>query len=208
MTSAGPARSPEPSDESWALPVIFVKVAWLDRALSRTAPSSARSIGPTDLDYHEGELAIAIGRDGAIGRATASPTTSPPAICRAASRSGSGKGADTFCPYGPWITTADEVPDAETCGCGPGSTTSCARNSSTGDLLFGCDELIRFISQTCTLRPGDLILTGTPSGVGMAFDPPRYLAPGDRMRIAIERLGEIEQTVVAANRPVPQAAAS
>ena len=61
--------------------------------------------------------------------------------------------------------------------------------------MFGCADLVEFISQTCTLRPGDLILTGTPGGVGQAQDPPRFLRSGDRVRIAIDGLGEIEHSV-------------
>ncbi len=71
------------------------------------------------------------------------------------------------------------------------------QDSSTGDLIFGCQELVEFISQTCTLRPGDLILTGTPSGVGMGLDPPEFLTSGDVVRIEIEGLGWIEHSVTA-----------
>ena len=63
------------------------------------------------------------------------------------------------------------------------------------DLIFGCQELVDFIAQTCTLRPGDLILTGTPSGVGMGLNPPRFLNSGDTIRIEIESLGVIEHAV-------------
>ncbi len=69
------------------------------------------------------------------------------------------------------------------------------QDSSTGDLVFGCRELVDFIAQTCTLAPGDLILTGTPSGVGSAIDPPRFLQSGDTVRIEIETLGVIEHKV-------------
>ena len=69
------------------------------------------------------------------------------------------------------------------------------QDSSTADLIFDCEAIVEFISQTCTLRPGDLILTGTPSGVGMGFDPPRWLQSGDLVRIEIERLGAIEHSV-------------
>ncbi len=69
------------------------------------------------------------------------------------------------------------------------------QDSSTSDLIFKCPELVGFISQTCTLVPGDLILTGTPSGVGMGLDPPQFLQSGDTVRIEIERLGAIEHSV-------------
>src|SRR5579875_1199977 len=105
------------------------------------------------------------------------------------------KGADTFCPVGPWVTTADEIPD-------PGALTlrtwvngELRQESSTAELIFGCQELVEFIGQTCTLQPGDLILTGTPNGVGMALDPPRFLRSGEVVRIEIDGLGRIEHPV-------------
>jgi 2-keto-4-pentenoate hydratase/2-oxohepta-3-ene-1,7-dioic acid hydratase in catechol pathway len=69
------------------------------------------------------------------------------------------------------------------------------QDSSTSDLIFGCDEIVAFIAQTCTLVPGDLILTGTPSGVGMGLDPPQFLQSGDVVRIEISGLGVIEHPV-------------
>jgi 2-keto-4-pentenoate hydratase/2-oxohepta-3-ene-1,7-dioic acid hydratase in catechol pathway len=69
------------------------------------------------------------------------------------------------------------------------------QDSNTADMIFGCQELVDFIAETCTLLPGDLILTGTPSGVGMGFDPPRFLQSGDVVRIEVERLGVIEHAV-------------
>ncbi len=69
------------------------------------------------------------------------------------------------------------------------------QDARTSDLIFSIPELVAFIGETCTLEPGDLILTGTPSGVGMALDPPRWLASGDVVRIEIERLGAIEHAV-------------
>ena len=105
------------------------------------------------------------------------------------------KGADTFCPYGPWVTTVDEVPDAGDLRLRTWVNGELRQDSRTSDLIFGCDELVEFISQTCALRPGDLILTGTPNGVGMAFDPPRLLESGDVVRIEIEDLGDIQHSV-------------
>jgi acylpyruvate hydrolase len=69
------------------------------------------------------------------------------------------------------------------------------QDSSTSDLIFGCRRLVEFIGQTCTLEPGDLILTGTPNGVGMAMDPPQFLRSGDVIRIEIQQLGMIEHAV-------------
>ena len=107
------------------------------------------------------------------------------------------KGADTFCPYGPWITTVtvDEMPSAENLQLRTWVNGELRQDARTSDLIFGCQELVDFISETCTLEPGDLILTGTPSGVGMGLDPPRFLQSGDVIRIEIEDLGAIEHSV-------------
>jgi 2-keto-4-pentenoate hydratase/2-oxohepta-3-ene-1,7-dioic acid hydratase in catechol pathway len=93
------------------------------------------------------------------------------------------------------VTTADEIDDPHTLALRTWVNDELRQDSNTADLIFGCPELVEFIAQTCTLAPGDLILTGTPSGVGMGLDPPRFLEPGDRVRIAIDRLGEIEHAV-------------
>jgi acylpyruvate hydrolase len=82
------------------------------------------------------------------------------------------KGADTFCRYGPWVTTADEVPEPGNLRLRTWVNGEPRQDANTSDLVFGCDELVEFIGQTCTLVPGDLILTGTPKGVGMVLDPP------------------------------------
>ena len=78
------------------------------------------------------------------------------------------------------------------------------QDSTTDDLVFGPQELVDFIAETCTLEPGDLILTGTPQGVGVAMDPPRFLEPGDVVRIEIERLGSIEHPSVLVDHAVDQ----
>jgi 2-keto-4-pentenoate hydratase/2-oxohepta-3-ene-1,7-dioic acid hydratase in catechol pathway len=105
------------------------------------------------------------------------------------------KGADTFCPWGPWITTADEVADAEALRLRTWVNGDLRQDAETSDLIFGVDALVAFLRETCTLEPGDLILTGTPSGVGMAMDPRRFLDSGDVVRIEIESLGAIEHAV-------------
>ena len=94
------------------------------------------------------------------------------------------------------MTTADEVPDPQDLRLRTWVNDELRQDARTSDLVFGIDELIGFISETCTLEPGDLILTGTPDGVGMAMDPPQFLEPGDVVAIEIERLGRIEHPVV------------
>jgi acylpyruvate hydrolase len=105
------------------------------------------------------------------------------------------KGFDSSCPWGPWITTADEVPDPQALRIGSKVNGEVRQDSTTADLVFGPQALVDFIAQTCTLEPGDIVLTGTPQGVGMAMDPPRFLASGDVVRIEIEGLGAIEHAV-------------
>jgi 2-keto-4-pentenoate hydratase/2-oxohepta-3-ene-1,7-dioic acid hydratase in catechol pathway len=105
------------------------------------------------------------------------------------------KGADTFCPWGPWITTADEVDDPEALQLRTWVNGELRQDANTSDLIFGVEQLVGFLSETIDLEPGDLILTGTPSGVGFALDPPRFLETGDRVRIEIDGLGAIEHPI-------------
>jgi len=108
-----------------------------------------------------------------------------------------GKSADTFCPIGPWLVTAEEVPDPGKLALWTEVNGERRQNSNTGDLIFGVDEIVSYVSQFMTLLPGDVIPTGTPSGVGMGFKPPKFLKPGDRMRLSVEGLGEQDQRLVA-----------
>ena len=108
-----------------------------------------------------------------------------------------GKSADTFCPTGPWLVTADEVPDPGKLALWTEVNGERRQNSNTADLIFGVDEIVSYVSQFMTLLPGDVIPTGTPSGVGMGFKPPKFLKPGDRMRLSVEGLGEQHQRLVA-----------
>ncbi|MBV8132769.1 MAG: fumarylacetoacetate hydrolase family protein [Alphaproteobacteria bacterium] len=108
-----------------------------------------------------------------------------------------GKSADTFCPIGPWLVTADAVPDPGKLALWTEVNGERRQNSNTGDLIFGVDEIVSYVSQFMTLLPGDVIPTGTPSGVGMGFKPPKFLKPGDRMRLSVEGLGEQNQRLIA-----------
>jgi 2-keto-4-pentenoate hydratase/2-oxohepta-3-ene-1,7-dioic acid hydratase in catechol pathway len=172
-------------------PIVFVKVR------GSVAPPGGPVRCPAvvkRLDY-EGELAIVIGAGGAIGGYCVADDVTGRDLQGREPQWTRAKGADTFCPFGPWVTTADEVPDAGNLRLRTWVNGELRQDSNTSDLIFGCDQLVEFIGQTCALLPGDLILTGTPSGVGMAMDPPQFLRSGDRVRIAIEGLGEIEHPV-------------
>ena len=108
-----------------------------------------------------------------------------------------GKSADTFCPTGPWLVTVDEVSDPGKLALWTEVNGERRQNSNTADLIFGVDEIVSYVSQFMTLLPGDVIPTGTPSGVGMGFKPPKFLKPGDRVRLSVEGLGEQNQRLVA-----------
>jgi 5-carboxymethyl-2-hydroxymuconate isomerase len=107
------------------------------------------------------------------------------------------KGADTFAPWGPWITTADEVPDPQALHIRTWVSGELMQDGTTADMVFSVADLIAFISGSFTLEPGDVITTGTPAGVGVARVPPRFLRPGDVVRVEIDGLGAIEHPVVA-----------
>ncbi|MBV8487353.1 MAG: fumarylacetoacetate hydrolase family protein, partial [Planctomycetaceae bacterium] len=108
-----------------------------------------------------------------------------------------GKTFDTFAPTGPELVTPDEVPDPHDLGIRLRRNGQTMQDFNTRGFIFTVDELIAYISQIMTLEPGDLIFTGTPSGVGMARTPPVWLAPGDVIEIEIDRLGTLRNEVVA-----------
>lgn len=107
-----------------------------------------------------------------------------------------GKSFDTFCPMGPWIVTADEI-DPKNLAIKCWVNDELRQSANTRDLIFDIPELIATISAGITLYPGDIIATGTPAGVGIGFTPPRYLVPGDRVRIEVEGIGELVNQVAA-----------
>ena len=160
----------------------------------------------TQIDY-EAELAIVIGKGGrniprekamehVFGYTIVNDVTARDVQMRH-QQWDLGKSFDTFCPMGPWIVTADEI---------DGSNTrvrlwvngDLRQDALTTDLIFDLPSLIETCSRGITLYPGDLIATGTPSGVGMGMTPPTWLKAGDAVRIAIDGLGEIENRFVGA----------
>lgn len=157
----------------------------------------------SELDY-EAELAVIVGRGGrGIRRADALAHVWGYAILNDVTARDLqkrhkqwflGKGLDTFCPMGPWVVTADEA------GSGPFEV-RCTVNgeerqrASTSDLIFDVPGIIETLSAGITLEPGDIIATGTPKGVGIGFDPPRFLRPGDTVEISITGLGTLRNEV-------------
>ena len=108
-----------------------------------------------------------------------------------------GKSADTFCPLGPYLVTIDEVPDPQNLDLWLEVDGNRYQNGSTSDMIFGVAHLVSYVSHYMRLMPGDLILTGTPSGVGMGLRPQVFLKPGNVMRLSVDSLGVQTQHVVA-----------
>ena len=109
-----------------------------------------------------------------------------------------GKSFDTFCPLGPELVTADEVPDPQDLRLQCFLNDELMQDGSTSDMIFSVAELIEYLSSGMTLLPGTVIMTGTPSGVGFARNPPVYLNPGDTLELRIEKLGTLRNPVAAA----------
>jgi 2-keto-4-pentenoate hydratase/2-oxohepta-3-ene-1,7-dioic acid hydratase in catechol pathway len=107
-----------------------------------------------------------------------------------------GKSFDTHCPFGPALVTRDEVPDEGALAISTWVNGERRQRSNTDQLIFDCAALIEHLSTAFTLEPGDLVTTGTPAGVAVAMNPPKWLVPGDVVRVEIEGLGAIENRVV------------
>ena len=149
------------------------------------------------LDY-EAELAVVIGAGGDIAGWAVADDVSARDLQRAEAQWTRAKGFDGSCPWGPWITTTDELPDAGDLRIRSWVNGEPRQDSTTADMIFTPRQVVDFLAEVITLEPGDVILTGTPQGVGEAMTPPTFLQPGDRVRIELERLGAIEHAVTAA----------
>ena len=112
-----------------------------------------------------------------------------------------GKSCDTFAPLGPWLVTKDEVPDPQDLELWLDVNAKRRQTGNTRDMVFPVAHLVWYISQFMTLMPGDVIATGTPSGVGMGCKPPDFLKPGDVVELGVEGLGKQRQAVVAYTPP-------
>lgn len=184
------------------IPLLFAK---MPTAVTGPAGPVVVPAYTTEPDF-EGELAVVIGRtardvaaadalDHVFGYAVMNDVSArdrqreEPQWVRA-------KGADTFAPWGPWITTVDEVPDPQALRIRTWVSGELMQDGTTADMVFSVAELIAFISSSFTLEPGDVITTGTPAGVGVARGPQRFLRDGDVVRIEIDGLGAIEHAVV------------
>jgi 2-keto-4-pentenoate hydratase/2-oxohepta-3-ene-1,7-dioic acid hydratase in catechol pathway len=157
------------------------------------------------VDY-EAELAVVIGQAGRVGEAddpmsfvfgyTIINDVTSRELQKRHKQWVLGKGIDTFAPMGPAIVTADTIPDVTALTIQLWVNDERRQSASIGDLIFDVPTLIRSIGRSITLQPGDIIATGTPVGVGIGFKPPRYLKPGDRVRIEVSSLGTLENPVL------------
>jgi 2-keto-4-pentenoate hydratase/2-oxohepta-3-ene-1,7-dioic acid hydratase in catechol pathway len=185
-------------------PIIFMKGR---NALTGPYDSIVHHDVTKELDY-EGELAAVIGKRGRkIAKETAEDFIVGYMVANDVSARDiqvgdgqwtRGKALDTFAPVGPWLTTSDEAGDISDLSINTYVNGERRQNGTTRDMVFSVPEILEFLSRAMTFEPGDLLLTGTPAGVGMYMKPaPRFLRPGDCVAIEISRLGRIENRVVA-----------
>ena len=194
---AGSVFNAKPEAEAW--PIVFGKLAECVIGPNDTVqlPAPAASV---QIDY-ESELAVVIGRGGrniprsramdhVFGYTIVNDVTARDVQMRH-QQWDLGKSFDTFCPMGPWIVTADEVDGCATRVRGWVNGTL-RQDGQTRDMIFDIPTLIETCSRGITLYPGDVIATGTPSGVGMGMKPPQWLRSGDVVRVEIDGVGVIE----------------
>jgi len=189
-------------EEVPSAPVIFTKAT-----TSVVGPGALvrASLDPTNSVDYEGELGVVIGRrafqvskdaafDHVFGYVIVNDVTSRE-LQRKHNQWVIGKGVDTFCPMGPWLVTQDEVADVGAMELETRINGETRQKVKVADLIFDIPTLIETMTRTMTLLPGDIIATGTPVGVGIGFDPPKYLASGDTMHVSITGLGTLENPV-------------
>lgn len=187
-------------------PVVFGKFG--NTIIGPEAPIRLPAVS-TQVDY-EAELVVVIGRRGyRIPRAAAlahvagymnghDVSARDWQIGRPGKQWLLGKTPDTFAPIGPWLVTADDIPDPHNLSIRLRLNGRTMQDGCTRELIFGVDELIAYVSQLMTLEPGDLIFTGTPAGVGMGRNPPVFLQPGDVVEVEIAGLGTLRNPVASA----------
>lgn len=185
------------------VPIIFTKAT-----TSVTGPDTAidSRLDPTNTLDYEGELAVIIGPGGrgitaecamdhVWGYTILNDITARETQLRH-KQWFIGKSADTFCPMGPFVVTADEVPEVGALILATEVNGAPRQKACVADLIFDIPTIIATLSAAITLEPGDIIATGTPSGVGIGFNPPQFLRPGDRVAVAITGMGTLENKVI------------
>ena len=160
---------------------------------------------PTSTTDYEGELGVVIGRGGfrlaaedaldhVFGYTIVNDVTAR-AVQRRHVQWFLGKSPDTYCPMGPCIVTADEMGQLGPQRLRTRVNGEVRQEAALGDLIFDVPTLLATISEVMTLQPGDIIATGTPAGVGIGFDPPRYLSPGDVVEVEVDGIGVLSNPV-------------
>jgi len=161
--------------------------------------------GAKSVDW-EAELGVVIGTqawqvdearalDHVAGYVTANDVSERDFQARRGGQWVKGKSAPSFCPLGPWLVTRDEVPDPQALRLHLEVNGQIRQDSTTGDMIFPVAKIVAYLSGFMQLNPGDVIVTGTPSGVGMGCKPPDYLKPGDVVTVEVEGLGRQRQAV-------------
>ncbi|MGE3540842.1 MAG: fumarylacetoacetate hydrolase family protein [Candidatus Tectimicrobiota bacterium] len=190
------------------LPMPKVPMIFNKQSTAATGPGAPihRPKDSDDLDY-EGELGIVIGKrcrrvpkDQALAVIAGYTIVNDVSVRDWQLRSATttmGKSWDTHCPFGPYIVTTDEVTDPHQLALKTWVNGELRQNSNTKHLIFNCFDIIEHLSTAFTLEPGDVIATGTPSGVALGMNPKIWLKPGDVVRIAIDQLGVLENPVIA-----------
>ena len=185
-----------------AKPIIFTKATSSVIGPGETIPAW---LDPTDSVDYEGELAVIIGKRGrgittddafehVYGYSILNDVTSR-RLQREHQQWFLGKSLDGFCPMGPAIVTADEIFDVTRLRVQTWVNGELRQDNTVASLIFDIPNLIATLSRTMTLMPGDIIATGTPAGVGMGYNPPRFLHKGDQVRISINPIGTLENPV-------------
>jgi 2,4-diketo-3-deoxy-L-fuconate hydrolase len=184
-------------------PVLFIKA---NSAITGPGDTIVRPPGALKLDY-EVELAAVIGRDARrVSEADARRHVAAYCLVDDVSERAfqmehgggttKGKSADTFAPIGPWLVTADEVPDPQALDLWTLVNGESRQRGNTRDMIFSVAALVAYVSRFMTLQAGDLLSTGTPAGVAHGMKPPRYLQPGDVVEMGISGLGAQKTRVV------------
>ncbi len=195
------AHAAEMKNEVPSQPLIFSK---FPTSVIGSGETIRWSTGVTQQVDWEGELAVVIGKtarniredeayDHIFGYTIANDVSARD-LQSSESQWTRAKGLDTFCPIGPVIVTRDEIADPHNLHIKTEVNGETMQDGHTGDMIFKIPYLVAYLSQTFTLEPGDLILTGTPAGVGKGMNPPRFLNDGDEVRVTIEGIGTLENT--------------
>ncbi|UCH93567.1 MAG: fumarylacetoacetate hydrolase family protein [Candidatus Aminicenantes bacterium] len=186
------------------IPIMFLKGT--NSITAHGDPIILPKAGPHEVDY-EAELAVVMGKPvknispedavkGILGYCCANDVSARDwQIKKQKTQWTRGKSFDTFCPLGPCLVTKDEIPNPNLLRIQTEINGTIFQNSNTADMIFNVSTLVSHLSQSMTLLPGTVILTGTPEGVGFTRQPPVFLKQGDRVTISIENLGQLSNPV-------------